>query len=209
MRSLALPLLVACASPAPEAPPGPTTVRARLAQPTRLLVDAAASTGLITASRNTSSGWQDGSMALAIDDGELDAMVDATGQLQISQLALNLAPIDIPEDVFGKPAQLQDVRVTLAAPPRATTAWTDADDATANATVGLDLDWSIAVDGSSSPLGEQTLSPITAIVSLTGTGDAVDATIVLAGTGQLWSWADLISLSQLQLAVVASTDSQL
>ena len=206
MRSLIwfAPVFAACAaSHSPEAPAA-DSVRARLTEPTKLLMTAD-STGSLTASRYTHDGWQDGTIAIAIDNGELDAKVDASGNLAVDNFSVNVAPIDIPESVFGKAAQLKDVRVTLGEPPAVTTTWTDANDAVATASIALDLSWTLVVDGNAAPLGTQHLAALPIDITLSGSGDEVDASIGVHGTGELWKWADLLKLEQLDLELVATT----
>ncbi|HEY1556649.1 MAG TPA: hypothetical protein VGF94_17560 [Kofleriaceae bacterium] len=191
-----------CSSAIPEAPVT-SSVRARLAVTTPLFVTAAASGGTITASRNTATGWQDGATALAVADGELDASADATGALDVSRFELELAPIDLPSDVLGQPAQLRDVRVALATESAMPATWSDDDDAAAAATVDLTLDWTLVVGGSAAPLGTQQLQGVLVAISLAGDGEPVTATIGATGSGELWSWADLVRLQGLQLTLQA------
>src|ERR1700689_642623 len=183
MRALILLPLIACTSTPPLGDAAPTTVRDHLATPTRLLVSATQSTGSITASHYTTDGWQSGSIAIAIADGELDATVDATGQLQISTFSLHVDPIDIPMDSFGTAAQLRDVQLALATTTAATTTWSDDNDATATATFELDLNWSIEVGDNVLQLGTQHLPPIPTTLALFGDGDHVATTLQLTGAG--------------------------
>jgi len=206
MRSLILvvPVFAACASNPPEGP-APASVRARLVAPTKMLVAVADSSGTLTASRYTHDGWQDGSLAISIANGELDAKVGADGNLDVTAFSINVDPIDVPDQVFGRAAQLKDVRLVLTGMPAATTAWSDDDNATATATVSLDLSWTIVVSGNASPLGAQHLAPLPLDVTLSGSGDEVDATIALHATGDLWTWADLLKLKALDLELAATT----
>ncbi len=209
MRSLfAIPLLAACASNPPAAGTASyDSVRARLAaEPTRLLMSASDSAGSITASHYTSDGWQTGMVALTISDGELDAHADADGKLAMTALEIDLGTIDIPPTVFGKPAQMRDVKLAMSGAPDVTTTWSDADDATATATVALDLSWTLAINNGTTPLGTQSLAPMPVDVTLTGTGDQVDATIAIHKTGDLWSWADLVKLGDLTLTLAAASN---
>ena len=186
--------------------PSYDSVRDRLEhEPTRLLIEPTQSAGSVTARRYTHAGWQTGTLALVIDGGELDTTADATGQIALAQLAVDLAPIALPDSVFGKPAELADVRIVLARRPQLATAWTDADDATTSAMIDLDLDWSIAVDGSRVPLGTQHLPALPLEVVLSGAGDRVAATAALHAQGSLWSWADLFEITALELDLAAST----
>lgn len=206
MRSLIGFVLVlgACAeSPAPGAPAA-RTVRDRLARPTRLLVTAAQSGGAITASRYTHDGWQAGTTPLAIDNGELDAS-STDSSLALTTLAVTLQPIDIPDSVFGQPAQLRDVRLAMTGEPALAATWSDDDHADARAAIDLDLSWTLYVNGAAAPLGTQHLTGIPLDVVLTGSGDEVDATIAADATGELWSWAGLFKLTALQLVLSATT----
>ena len=199
---MGLVLVLGCSS-VPEAP-NEATVRDRLATPTTLWVGAGTSSGTITASRNTSTGWQDGQTALAIADGQLDASVDSTGALAITALDIELQPIELPADILGQAAELRDVKLGLASAPGIAAAWSDDDDASANATVDLALDWTLAVNGNASPLGTEQLQGVTLAITLAGgAGEPVTATIDASGTGELWSWADLVKLEGLSLSLAA------
>jgi len=208
MRSpiLFVPILAACAaSHAPEAPTA-ESVKARLAHrsPTKLMVSLPDSSGTLTASHYTHEGWVDGSVALGLANGELDARVDGDN-LEVTGFAINVNPIDLPSEVFGKPATLKDLRVMLNGTPQVTTTWTDDDHATATAMISLDLSWTIVVDGNAAPLGTQHLAPLPIDLELTGDGDEVDAAIGVHAAGTLWSWADLVKLTALDLELAATT----
>lgn len=211
MRSLSFALfasfsLVACAaSNPPEGPSSDATVRERLATPTKMLVTVGASTGTLTASRYTHDGWQDGSLAIAIANGELDAHAAADGTLSFDGFTINVDKIEIPESVFGKAAELQDIRLVLSGAPTVTTTWVDDNDALATAKVALDLSWSLSVDGAVAPLGTQHLGPLPFDLALTGSGDQVDAKIALHASGDLWTWASLLKLTELDLDLSATT----
>jgi len=207
MRSLFVPsfALVACASSPPEPAATAPNVRARLAAPTRLLL-APGSTGSIVAKQWTQGGWQSGTLALQLADGDVTAVANSDGQLALTELRIDLAPIAIPDSVFGKPAQLQDVQLALAMqPPMASAQWSDANDATATATVQLDLSWAIFIDGAATPLGTQHLAALPLAIALGGDGSNVHATLQATAAGEVWSWAGLLELDDLSLALDAST----
>jgi hypothetical protein len=209
MRALALTSIVfaACAGDGTDAPTGPTfaSVHDRLAaEATRLFISGQGSSGSLDAKRYTSDGWVDGTSAIAISSGEL--IVKLTGdQLSAQMFDLSFDPIDLPDSLFGMPAQLTDVRVTLASSASATATWTDSDDATTTIPLKLDLGWSISINGGVSQLGTQHLPVIPLDVMLSGAGDHVDTTLDLRGDGTLWSWAGLIELSQLELSLAGAT----
>jgi len=209
MRRLALfAFLVAagCAtSSAPDGAPVYSSVKDRLAHPTRLYIGAGTSTGAITAERYTHDGWVSGTTPLSIAHGEVDGSLDKTGKLEIAQLEVDVDPIAIPDSVFGKPAQLENVRVVLSQPSLADVIWSSDDDAEATLTLALDLNWSIAVNGQSSQLGTQHLPPVVMHLMVTGAGDHVDAALSLDATGTLWNWADLFKLTELELSLAAGS----
>jgi hypothetical protein len=208
MRALALTplLLAACTDPTtPPSRPTFASVHDRLAaQSTRLFISGQGSTGSLDAKHYTPDGWVDGTSAITISNGEL--IVKLIGdQLSAQMFDLALDPIDLPDSLFGKPAQLTGVRVTLATSASATATWTSSDDATTTIPLQLDLGWSLSVNGGVSQLGAQHLPVIPLDVMVTGGGDHVDATLALRGDGTLWSWAGLIELSQLELSLDGAT----
>jgi hypothetical protein len=208
MRLLALVLLAtgACATSAtPEGEPAAHNVRERLEQPTRLYIAPGTSTGEIMASRYTHDGWVAGTTPLTLDAGELHAVVDNDGKLAVTGFEVAVNDIAIPESVFGKPASLTHVKVSMPYASLASVVWNSDDDATATLTLALDLDWDIQINDASSPLGTQHLPPVTVTTTLTGDGEHVDASLAIDATGDLWSWAGLFKLTELKLDVAAAT----
>jgi hypothetical protein len=204
---LALTLFAAaCASNTPAGGPEYDSVRDRLEGGlTRLSVGSAASSGSLTARRWTADGWIEGDTPVTIESGELSAKVDAHGALTLTNLMVGLSPIEIPEEVFKKPAQLADVKLSLMTPATADMVWTSDDDATATITLALDFDWAIAVNGNKTPLATQHLPPVMVDLALTGAGDHVDASLSLHAAGELWNWAGLIEMTKLELSLSAAT----
>jgi hypothetical protein len=205
MRSLILLALAACTSSSPLGSPRFDSVKDRLAsEPTRLFIAGDGSSGSITAARLTHDGWDAGATPLSIANGELVVTL-AADKLSVPTFDVQLDPIDIPESVFGKPAQLRDVRVILTAPATSDITWHGDDDASATITLSLDLSWSLYVDGGGAPLGTQHLPPIAIDVALSGAGDHVDTTVTLHAAGDLWSWAGILKLSDLELSLSGMT----
>ena len=208
MRSLALVLLAtgACATSAtPPGEPAAHNVRERLAEPTRLYIAPGTSTGEIMASRYTHDGWVAGTTPLTLDSGELHAVLDNDGKIAVTGFEVAVNDIAIPESVFGKPASLTHVKVSLPYASLANVTWESDNDAMLTLTLALDLDWDIQVNGTSSPLGTQHLPPVTVMTEITGDGAHVDASLALDATGNLWSWADLFKLTELKLDLTAAT----
>lgn len=196
----------ACTSASPGGPDTYDSVRDRLhSEPTRMFIGSDGSTGTVTAKRWTADGWVEGVTPITVSSGELRASVDDHGTLTLAAFEVGVDPIEIPEDVFKKPAQLTDVRVKLTAATAGDTTWTGDDDATTTLSLGLDLDWSITVDGARTPLGTQHLPPVPVDLTLTGAGDHVDASIGLHASGELWNWAGLLELTGLEMALSADT----
>ncbi len=190
----------------PESGDAYDSVRARLADgPTRLFMGGEASEGLVTARRWTSGGWIEGDTPLVIENGELTASVDASGKVSLASFEVGIAPIEIPEEVFKKPAQLSDVRVKLTAPATAAAMWSSDDAATVTLPMTLDLGWSITINGGKTPLGSQHLPPVDVLLTLGGDGELVEASVALAASGELWSWAGLLEMTHLDLSLAAAT----
>jgi hypothetical protein len=211
MRStLAFVLFTAAATACTSAPPSGVeefdSVRDRLADgPTKLFVGPDGSTGTITARRWTHDGWVEGQTQIEISNGEVLGSVNGLGNLELKTFEVGVAPIDLPDEVFSKPAQLTDVRVRLPKAMIGELAWSSDDDATAQLTLALDIDWAIAVDGKKTPLGTQHLPPLPVDFAITGGGDHIDASIDLHGAGELWNWAGLLQMTALELELSAAT----
>lgn len=182
------------------------SVRERLeTKPVRLYVGSEGSDGLISARRWTSDGWVAGDTMIKISSGELEASADKTGRLTLSTFEVGVDSIDIPEEVFKKPAQLTDVKLQLTAAASADTTWTSDDAATATLTADLDFSWTIKVNGNKTPLGTQHLPPVPVDFAITGGGDHIDASIDMHAAGELWNWAGLLELTGLELELSAAT----
>ena len=83
--------------------------------------------------------------------------------------------------------------------------WRNDNDAEATLTVALDLEWTIAIGDTSTMLGTQHLPPVTVNATLSGDGEHIEATASLDAQGTLWSWADLLKLTELKLDLNAAT----
>lgn len=203
---LVLTVLAAGCTGVPVNGPHYDSARERLSTvPTSLYVHDEASTGMVTARRRGHDGWRSAQTELAVQHGYVRAAVDDNGQLAIDQLDIAIAPITL-DGMFGKPAQLQDVRLRLVEPARGEVTWTSADDATATLAVAFDFDWAIAFDGGEAfPLATQHLPPTTIDVVLAGNGEHVGAWLDLDAVGELWNWAGLVQISELALSVRAET----
>jgi hypothetical protein len=205
MRRLCLPILFLAACTSSEAfDPPPASVRDRLAADgASLVVVGDHSTGSIVA-RLWRATWEDYAVELGVGAGEIAVSADAAGGLVVEELTLDLAPIDLSTEVFDEPTRLVDLHVSLAtAPPVAATTWHDANTAAATTTVTLKLAWSLAVGDRITPLGPLTLPNLPLELTVAGDTDHVEAGLALQADGTLWSWAGLIELGDLSLAITA------
>lgn len=195
-------LLLGC-STSPLGNPAPVTVRERLATPTRLLVAAGASTGVITVGHHGDDGtWQTSRVTLPIESGAVTATLDEGGRVVVTDFSLGLAPLALPGQVD---TQLTHVHLALSATTTAATTWRDDDTAVATASVPLALSWELTVDGASSPLGDQAFPAVPLGLALDGDGATVAGTVTIAAPGTVWSWASLVELDDLSLTLAAST----
>lgn len=199
--------LTACnAQQAPSAP-GPETLRDRLeAADTRMMFSTADSAGTITAQRRVAGdSWETGIVDLTIDQGAVVASAADDGAITIEALSFTLAPIAIPHSVFGRDAAFTNVRVELMAPAVAATTWIDDHEATLRASLELELSWALRIENSTSSLGSPDLPPVTVDVDLVGGGSFVHADVRAIAAGELWRWADVIALHDLNLVLSADT----
>jgi len=183
----------------------PMSLRDRLAaDPPRLMI-APTSHGAITAQRWASDGWKQQRVDLVITDGDFVAATDAADRVVVRSFAVGFAPIEIPASVIGTSAELTNVRLHLDAAPPSPTTWTDDDDATATTAFDVSLTWSLEVRGSTTPLGPQTLEALPGKLVLASDGETVTGTLAIEAAGDVWTWADLVKLSDLSLALDAAT----
>lgn len=181
-------------------------MRDRLATETPLFIAAADSGGAVSAQMRTGAGWDHGLVDLALDSGELVARITDDGAIALSALTLELRSIAIPASVLGHAAELSHPRLALAAPTELPATWRGDDTVAADAALALTLTWSLTVDGVALPLGAPALPPLPVQLQLTGTGTRVVADLRVHAAGELWSWADLIKLSDLDLVLGAGTE---
>lgn len=182
------------------------SVRERLTTvPTSLYVRDEASAGTITARRRVGDGWSEGSTPITIERGYVRAAIDDTGRLAIQRLELDFAPIQL--GVFEKPAELQDVHVRLPTPVQGDMVWRSEDNAIGVMPMPFEFDWSIKFvdDQQPYPLATQQLPATNVAIDLGGNGDHVDARIDIAASGELWTWADLIQITDISLSLDAET----
>jgi hypothetical protein len=190
---------------APEVSP-PATVRERLEDQTRLLVTAASSGGAITAERHVAGGeWTGGTVDLLIENGELLVSSDTRNTLTVDGLQVVFKPLQIPAGVFGgKDAQLTHVRIDLKNDLRAAAEWVTDNEVHLQANLDIALSWELTLDGTPAPLGSPKLPLVPVEIVLTGDGEHVSAELSMHAPGELWSWAGLVKLSELQLVLDAS-----
>jgi hypothetical protein len=163
------------------------------------------SQGAITAQRWSSTGWMQGRIDLTITNGDLVASADARGRVIVTAFDLGFATIDIPSSVIGTAAELTNVRLHLDAAPPAPTTWADDDDASATTAFDVTLTWSLMVNGSATVLGPQKLTNLPGKLVLGTDGVTVDGTLDVEAAGDVWTWADLVKLSDLSLSLTAET----
>lgn len=184
----------------------PASVRERLEDQTRLLVTSSASGGVITAERHVAGGgWTGGTVDLQIENGELLVASDAANMLSIEGLQVSFKPLQIPPGVFGgKDAQMTHVRIDLKNELRAPAEWIGDNEVHLQADLDLSLTWELALDGNPAPLGSPKLPRVPVELVITGTGETVTAVVHAHAPGEVWSWASLVKLSELQLVLDAS-----
>jgi hypothetical protein len=198
---------IACGDNLSRSDPEPASMRDRLSTETPMYIAASDSAGAITAQLRTGTGWDNGLVDLKLDGGKLIAHSSAGGTLMLTALEVDLQTITIPASVIGHEAELTRPHLQLTAPTETTTAWSDDNHAEASATLALTLSWSLTVDGVGLPLGAPALPPLPVKLTLIGDGDRVTAELRVHAAGEVWSWADLIKLSDLELVVGAGTPS--
>ncbi|HEU0030582.1 MAG TPA: hypothetical protein VFQ53_08115 [Kofleriaceae bacterium] len=166
------------------------------------------SAGAITAARRSTTepdGWLSGLVDLHMSSGEVVVSADDAGAVTLDRLGLAIEPITIPPTVIGHGATLTNVRVELAAPVVLDAEWVDDDEVHATGSIELQLSWSLTVDGSTSGLGSPHLPAVPVDVTITGDGPFVQSEVRIHAPGELWTWASLVKLEDLELILDAQT----
>lgn len=207
MRSvLALAVLAAGCTGLPENGPHHDSIYERLSEASAwLFVRSEASAGTAIARRRGADGWESELTELAVQRGYVRAALDESGQLEVTQLEIEIAPVTL-DGMLDMPAQLEDVRLRLAGAVRGEPAWRSEDDVSATLVAALDFGGALAVGGDEAiPLVTAHLPPVTIDVALYGEGNHVAASLAIAATGELWDWENAVELTELTLAVTAET----
>ena len=184
----------------------PASVRERLEDRTRLLVDGPLSGGAITAQRHVAGGdWEGGAVDLHIRNGEVLVSSDAADALTLDGLQVTFDDLQIPPGIFGsRDAKLVNVRLDLKNELRAPAKWISDDEVRLEANLDVTLHWELLLDGAAAPLGSPKLPLVPAELVITGTGEHVNAELRVQAQGELWSWANLVKLSELTLVLDAN-----
>ena len=187
----------------PPEPP-PASMRERLADLTRLQVAPAASSGSVMVGKKDAGAWETSGVALAIENGELFVSSDAPDAVTLEGFQVSFAPFALPAGTFGEhDARLEHVRVDVETATRAPAVWTSDNHVTLALELAITLSWTLTIDGSPTPLGSPRLPLVPIELSLSGDGQVIDAELRATAPGDLWSWAGLIKLGELQLVVGA------
>ncbi len=182
-----------------------STLRELVADERPLEIAAAAQAGIITAARRSGGAWVAGVVDLGIERGRLALRSGPTGELTLDELELALAPIALPEELIGQPAEFTQVRASLRAPVPVTATWFGTDAARVTAMVELDMTWALAIADASIPIFAPDLPPIPVVIDLDSDGHVIDAEVKLVASGELWSWAGLVRLEGLRLVLAATS----
>ena len=172
--------------------------------PVRLGVVARERAGTIGAARRAHGAWDGGPVQLGLESGSIVLHANREGALELRELALELSPITIPEDLVGQPAEFTQVKVALHEPTLVPTTWTGGDAVQGAVALELDMAWSLAFAGTELPIGAPDLPAVPATLVVTRTSAGVHAVLALREPGEIWSWAGLVQLADLTLEVTAS-----
>jgi hypothetical protein len=160
----------------------------------------------VTVDRGTSDFAQ--RVAVVLERGNVLATATPDGALQLDELEVALAPVDVPPEILSRHVRLTDLRVHLAEPVRdPTPAWSpDGENARADFALPLVLDWSMEIEGTAYELGAQELEGIRLAVTVNQDGDALALDLLGIADDVIWSWADIVTFRDLSVASHGATD---
>jgi len=202
---LLLPLLGCAAADSDGPVDSYDTMRDRLAaENTRFLISAQ-STGDVLGRRWVHDHWEEMRVPLTIASGDLRVSAK-DGALRLDRLAVNFAPITIPDAVFEQPASLSNAKIGQTAMAQVNPVWGGPDLANASFPLNLEISWSVDVSGGGAPQPfEVALLAVPVDLEVKGNGDHIDATLAVRVHGTVWSLAQLYELADATLSLSAAT----
>jgi hypothetical protein len=183
----------------------PVTLRELLADEVQVEIDALPEAGTIGVAKRYGGKWMPVPVPLEIEGGALRLSAD-NAAIGLEAVSIQLAPIALPEDLLGQTAELAQIEITLRTPVQGTTTWVGNEQARVRFEAPLELSWSLALADTVIPIGAPRFDPIPFTVTLDADGHVVEARASLGAMGELWSWAGLLQLSNLQLGMTAVSD---
>ena len=149
--------------------------------------------------------WVAGVTDLRIDAGELALTADRDGVVTVESLALDIGPLVLPEELLGYSVELTGIHLGLVEPAKVRVQWDSDDEAHGSASLDLLLKWSLTNHDTTSPLGSPNLPLVPVELSVVGDGAAVHAEIRVSAPGELYRWASLLKLEDLNLTLSSDT----
>ncbi len=195
--------LTACESADVTGPePTPPTARQRLEAGPRFQVVAADSLAQVTARVNRGDGWTETVVPLAIVDGSVTLHADVDDSVAVDSLRLGIGDIEVSEDAMPGGLTLTNIVVTLDRQARCHRVdWKDDDACYAEAPVDVTLHWAVMTSEGPAPLAPQHLQPIDLRASMYLRGDVLVLDAMAQSSEPLWTWANLVELTDLMVAV--------
>jgi hypothetical protein len=145
---------------------------------------------------------------LVMLQGATSLRADRDGRLIVEDLTISLDDVVLHHDLLPpEGVRLMNIQASLGADRDARTTWSGENDVTAEATGELVVDCAIMNDqGQPAPLAPQALDGIPFAVQLERSYDGeIHVNVTGSMTGTFWSWADYLSLSDLDFQLASST----
>lgn len=200
-------LAVGCsATPAAPDVDGGVSTRELLATPQMLDIVPAMTSINLTMGIDQGAGEVTAQTRLGINAGRIRVRNDGR-QVAVDELALALAPIDLPRAYFPAGVRLTDLQLRLVRPVLVLGGqWTpDGEDLTGGVLIGLDLDWAIEIAGHATPLATQHLAPLALDLAIGREGETLTLYADGHAAGVQWTWANIVWFGDVTLAMHART----
>jgi hypothetical protein len=130
-----------------------------------------------------------GEASIDVDD------VDGTA-IAIDRFELALDDVELPESILPRGVRLTDLRLALDAP-----AATDH----GSAEIGLSLAWAMQIDGRTWTLAPQRIDGLSLDAATGDDGEAFTLDAQIRGDGVRWTWADIVTFSDVSIDVHGET----
>jgi hypothetical protein len=200
----ALGLILMCSCGGDDPPPEESPLRDRLAAGVAVTLEPASEAASVHSTVDFGMTMDEFDLRFGLDAGTVAFRADGPEAIVIESLELELGDLEISPAAFPPDGlTFTDVRATLTEPVSGAATWSPADvDVLATVVGVLRVEWSVAQEGAAPlPLSPVDVDAVELRLDAVPEGDRVRVMLIGDRRGDILSWADSVTLSDLVLSV--------